>query len=276
VTVLAAWQQGGGAQEVAVGQPPANWYPDPHNPAYMRYWDGMAWTGRTRPAAAVPVPALGSLRAHARVVVVLLAILVVLSIISILSGWAERDLIARIADNAASVTATEVSASDRRQVVLGSLQVLLSAGTGIAFLVWFHRAYRDPALDRGRVRFSSGWAIGSWFVPYLNLVRPKQIMDDLWRASAPAVDDPTGGRPRVPALVHAWWVLFLAMGVVGLIAFVISQSADTVEDFQGVNAIQLIGDLMSGLISIVALLVVTRLTRRILAQGELALRGSAT
>ncbi|MGY4645307.1 DUF2510 domain-containing protein [Cellulomonas sp. URHB0016] len=25
--------------------PPANWYPDPHQPTRLRYWDGATWTG---------------------------------------------------------------------------------------------------------------------------------------------------------------------------------------------------------------------------------------
>jgi uncharacterized RDD family membrane protein YckC len=29
--------------------PPANWYPDPSDPGALRYWDGSAWTGHTRP-----------------------------------------------------------------------------------------------------------------------------------------------------------------------------------------------------------------------------------
>ena len=24
---------------------PARWYPDPHDPARLRYWDGAQWTG---------------------------------------------------------------------------------------------------------------------------------------------------------------------------------------------------------------------------------------
>lgn len=42
--------------------PPANWYPDPHNPAQLRWWDGGRWTlqvaARALPAgAAVSGPA---------------------------------------------------------------------------------------------------------------------------------------------------------------------------------------------------------------------------
>ena len=31
--------------------PPANWYPDPEDPAQQRYWDGTQWTEHRAPAA---------------------------------------------------------------------------------------------------------------------------------------------------------------------------------------------------------------------------------
>lgn len=33
------------------GALPANWYPDPQDPAQLRYWDGTAWTEHRHPAA---------------------------------------------------------------------------------------------------------------------------------------------------------------------------------------------------------------------------------
>lgn len=30
---------------------PAGWYPDPQTPGMNRYWDGLAWTATTAPAA---------------------------------------------------------------------------------------------------------------------------------------------------------------------------------------------------------------------------------
>jgi hypothetical protein len=45
-------------------------------------------------------------------------------------------------------------------------------------------------------------------VPFLNLVQPKQLMDDIWRASDPVV----AGQPNlawkqrtVSKLIHTWW-----------------------------------------------------------------------
>ncbi|BDO41161.1 DUF4041 domain-containing protein [Cellulomonas sp. NTE-D12] len=41
---------------VSVPTPP-NWYPDPQNPALVRWWDGQRWTEHVQPTAPVPMPA---------------------------------------------------------------------------------------------------------------------------------------------------------------------------------------------------------------------------
>jgi hypothetical protein len=39
-----------GAMSMAAAAPPQpDWYPDPRNPAILRWWDGQIWTNHTRP-----------------------------------------------------------------------------------------------------------------------------------------------------------------------------------------------------------------------------------
>lgn len=39
-----------GAMSMAAAAPPQpDWYPDPENPAMLRWWDGQIWTNHTRP-----------------------------------------------------------------------------------------------------------------------------------------------------------------------------------------------------------------------------------
>ena len=67
-------------------------------------------------------------------------------------------------------------------------------------------------------------------VPFLNLVRPKQIMNDLWRATDPKMPVQPGiawKQVRVPLLVHAWWLLFLLSVAVGIVASNLRQEAST-------------------------------------------------
>ena len=64
-------------------------------------------------------------------------------------------------------------------------------GVSIALLVlliiWTWQGHRAVEwLSPGKRRWSSGWAIGGWFVPFASLVIPKQLIDDTERiAGAP-------------------------------------------------------------------------------------------
>ncbi len=80
----------------------------------------------------------------------------------------------------------------------------------------FLRAYANgPALGLHDPRFGKGWAIGAWFVPILNLFRPKQIANDIWRGSDSALpahaSDSWYNRPT-PVLLAWWWAASSSAG----------------------------------------------------------------
>ena len=74
--------------------------------------------------------------------------------------------------------------------------------TVVAFLLWLHRCYENlAALGERGLRFTPGWAVGWWFIPFANLVRPYQVMRELWRRVAPAGIG--------LALLQVWWAVWL-------------------------------------------------------------------
>ena len=106
---------------------------------------------------------------------------------------------------------------------LGIEVVLLALyfATGIVFVAWLHRAYVNLAeLGIDDLRHSRGWVIGAWFVPFLNLVRPFQIVQDVTRASAWArlPEARTWRAVAAPGIVAAWWALFLLRSVLDGVA----------------------------------------------------------
>jgi hypothetical protein len=76
--------------------------------------------------------------------------------------------------------------------------------TTVVFLFFFHRAYSNLAvLGPDEQRWSPGWSVGSWFIPILNLFRPKQMANDIWRGSDGS---------NVPAIFNWWWAFWILGG----------------------------------------------------------------
>jgi hypothetical protein len=98
-------------------------------------------------------------------------------------------------------------------------RIVAFGAAGVAFLAWKHAAYRLlPGLTGRETDRAAGWAIGGYFVPFLNFFRPYSIMAEIWDESDPerrilALDD-RGGRWVLPA----WWALWIGGYVAGRVA----------------------------------------------------------
>src|SRR6185437_9304082 len=63
------------------------------------------------------------------------------------------------------------------QALVAGLQLLVLIGGAVAFLMWFYRVHKNLlALRAANLEYSPGWAVGGFFVPFLNLVRPMHVM----------------------------------------------------------------------------------------------------
>jgi hypothetical protein len=163
-------------------------------------------------------------------------------------------------------SSADLDANDDRQALAGTLLFVSFVVTIVAFVMWFSRAYKNlPALGATDLRFTKGWAIGAWFVPILNLWRPKQIANDIWRASDPAApaDQRNTWREKPAAeLLLAWWIVWVvslyAWNASTRLAFA-GDDAGGVRDGDYADIVSLGLDLVAALLAIA---VVRRMTDR--------------
>ncbi|HYE95112.1 MAG TPA: DUF4328 domain-containing protein [Rubricoccaceae bacterium] len=112
-----------------------------------------------------------------------------------------------------------------------------------AFFVgrWKVAAYRLlPALGARFVSHSPGWAAGAYFVPFLNLWRPYQIMREIWEGSDPGALRVDLEEKRPDALLPLWWGLWISMNVLGQITRRLDSPALTPEQEMTVGVLSLV------------------------------------
>lgn len=117
-----------------------------------------------------------------------------------------------------SVTVEEANDADDFAAVSFYLSTAVMIAVAVVWPIWFRRLRLNAEVYApGQHRFGSGWAAGSWFTPVVNLWFPKQIANDIWRASSPQ-----GPHNVRRGLLNGWWVTWIVGGVtffVGLLQF---------------------------------------------------------
>lgn len=185
-------------------------------------------------ASAVP-PFMAPVRS-ARLTRTLLFAIAAMSLVAVVSGFAQLNLFSRVV-NGEAVSESEALANDVRQGIIGLLQVAFFLATTVSFPIWSYNVHKNlPALGSSRLKYTPGWAAGGFFVPVLNLVRPFQVMREVWHGSNPASVETESDSPfsmsgieradTTPALVGWWWALFVISNVAGNVTGRLAFKAD--------------------------------------------------
>lgn len=104
------------------------------------------------------------------------------------------------------------------QGVVYLFQFPVYIATVIGFLMWVHRAHSNLQFLRPeQLNFTPGWAVGWWFIPFANLVKPFQAVREIWSESDP---DATPGGSIFSAAMHsaptymaAWWGFWIVSNI---------------------------------------------------------------
>jgi hypothetical protein len=168
---------------------------------------------------------------------------------TLLGGW----LLDRLLEG--SVPIESADDYDTQTVVYGFVWIGIYIPTAIAFLAWLSRSVANaPALGAGIPPSSPRAAIGWWFVPFANLVKPYQIVKDLYERVA-LMGDPR----RWTRLVLAWWLLYLLGNLVGNVGSRLYAQDDELEVFRTAFVVLAFGHFVSAIAAVLAILVIRRI-----------------
>jgi hypothetical protein len=216
--------------------------------------------------AAMPAPDTEPVKRSlrlARIVMVALALNVALDIVAIVSDRSYHSLAQQILSGQA-VSLQKADAADHRVHMIALASIALYLVTAVLFVVWFRRAYQNVSrMGVYGQRWSSGWAVGAWFVPFLNLVRPKQIANDTWRGSDPNLPMSSGlSLVDPPVVFSVWWGLWILGFIVGRVSFSKLQGAETAAALSSASNWLTVADATDALAAGAALIVVHLLSAR--------------
>jgi hypothetical protein len=152
----------------------------------------------------------------------------------------------------------DVAEAIDRSVLLSRIGLGIYVVSGIAWLVWQHRAQANlHALRIPSLQYSPRWAVGWWLIPFANLFKPFQTVRELWKASGPSSGWPSG---RTWAVIGWWWAGWIAGIAIARIALsVLRGSPDTLGSFDPLisgNRWLVVGEIVTVVTAVLAILIV--------------------
>ncbi|WAC18369.1 DUF4328 domain-containing protein [Luteolibacter sp. SL250] len=158
------------------------------------------------------------------VLVVLLGLIVLIDTVSLLLNFSQHVMLSR------SFTDEEATANDSRQGMVFVVRLITFIATTVCFCMWIHRANRNSrGFGAQNMQFTPGWAVGWYFIPFANLVKPCQSMAEIWKVSG----DPFGWTQRKAGpVVATWWTLWILNNISSNVASRLSGNARNIVDLQ--------------------------------------------
>lgn len=138
------------------------------------------------------------------------------------------------------------------------ISFVVTIATIIVFAMWIYRAAANivaagvPGFD-----YTPGWAVGWYFIPFANLVKPFTAMRQTWNASHGGAGNELD---RGHGLLTLWWATWLISNIANNISARMQISATSFEALQSSLVLGMVGSLVSLALYPAAYLIVDRIT----------------
>lgn len=132
-------------------------------------------------------------------------LLVLMSVVAVISDSIQLYLL----DNIKTISPIVAAGNDLRVLVVNRLHIAISVIAWVMMLMWTYRANKNcRGFGAQGMRFTPGWTVGWHFVPGMNLFRPYQVMQEIWKVSA----DPVAWQKQAGSLLIKWWWFVYLVG----------------------------------------------------------------
>ncbi len=147
---------------------------------------------------------------------------------------------------------------------LSTARGCLFAVTAVVFSLWLYRSrINGRAFGARRFEYPRKWALLGFVVPVLNLIRPLQVVSEVWRVSDPtAIDNPFDWKiVPVPRTLAVWWWMMLGCGCVALIGLALTTTSGlTLGQLTVARGISIVGYLGATVSTVLGYLIVTHIS----------------
>jgi uncharacterized protein DUF4328 len=141
------------------------------------------------------------------------------------------------------------------------LETLIHLTTIVFFSIWLYRAANNVQRfnPSHRAEYSPGWAVGSFFVPFVNLIIPYRAVKEVWQNSG-LPDETLLAAPSPPATFPVWWLFWLLASFAGNISMRLSFNDNVAENVS--TTVSIVAGALSIIAAILAYLVVDAIDKR--------------
>jgi hypothetical protein len=150
----------------------------------------------------------------------------------------------------------------------GALLLATMLVSGVLTLKWIYRVTMNSHTLATGLRVSPPWSIGWYFVPFANLIKPFQAVNDAWCAS---LSPHALLAVKTPPVLRWWWGLWLVTSMLDNASFRLQLRAESAQTMVVTSGL----DLVSDTLWIALCLVLIRVVRRLSAQQSDALSTKA-
>lgn len=180
-------------------------------------------------------------RAHYAVNVIRIVLLMEIALL--ISGCLQYNLL-QTAANGGEISPEQANANDTRAQFLGILYTIAYITSAITFILWFRRAYFNLHMKVKHLNYSEGWAAGSWFVPFINLYRPYQIMKELYEKSKRLLlkEGVSFDVTFSTDTLTWWWGLWIINNLIAKIEFRYSSRAESIDELTNSSLIGMLSN----------------------------------